>query len=228
MKLLFIPAKSELKAQIPDSQIRKAKAKLQLPKKLGIIATIQFTNSLNNIKKQLEKQGKNVFIARSKSKAQNLELGQILGCNVEAATQIQDKVDAFLYIGTGIFHPLQVALATNKPIFIFNPETKILSKLDHKTIKRAKARQKTQKIKFMSANKLGILASTKPGQQRLKQAQALKNKLEKQNKQVYIFLFNNFQEEQLENWLSIECWINTACPGLSLEQPKLAWIDNLF
>lgn len=218
MKLLFIPSKSRLKISISNSQIKK------LPKKIGLAATIQFTNNLNNIKTQLVKQGKKVFI--NKSKAQNLEKGQILGCNVKAATEIKDKVDAFLYIGTGIFHPLPIAIATGKPVFCFNPETKMLNKLDEKEIRRAKARKKGQKIKFLSADKFGILVSIKPGQNKLKQAQELKKKLEKQGKEAHIFIFDTFDENQLENWPEIECWINTACPGLSLEK-SLTWVGDL-
>lgn len=217
MKLLFVPAKSRLKIQIPSSQIK------SLPKNIGLITTIQFINSLKNIKTQLEEQDKKVFISKSKQ----LEQGQILGCDIEAATSIKNKVDAFLYIGSGVFHPLPVAIATNKPVFCFNPEAKILNKLDEKQIQKAKALKRGQKIKFMSADKLGILVSTKPGQNKLKQAQLLQEKLKKKGKQAYIFMFDTFDENQLENWPEIQCWINTACPGLSIEQPKLAWIGDV-
>ena len=158
-----------------------------------------------------------------------MEKGQILGCRVEAATKLENKVDAFLYIGSGKFHPLAVALKLKKqkPIFIFNPLSEQFFKLENKEIEKYKARKKGQKIKFLSARKVGILVSIKPGQNKLKQAQILKKKLEKQNKKAYIFLFDNFQPEQLENWPEIDCWVNTACPGLNLDYPKLIDLDNL-
>ena len=221
MKLLFIPAKSKLDLQISTLQIKKAR----LPKKIGLISTVQFVNNLQKIKTQLEKQGKKVFVG--KNRTQNLAKGQILGCNIEAATTIKDDVDAFLYIGTGKFHPLPIALATNKLVFCFNPETNQISKLDDKEILKAKALRKGQKLRYLTADKLGILVTIKPGQNKLKQAFSLRNKLKKQGKQCYIFMFDNFDENQLENWPEIECWINTTCPGLSLENPRLAWINNL-
>lgn len=215
MKLLFIPAKSKLKISLNFQA---------LPKKLGLVATVQFVDSLKGIKNQLEQQGKQVLVGKAKA----LEPGQVIGCNVEAATSVQNKVQAFLYIGSGTFHPLAIALALKKqkPIFIFNPETQQLTRFDEKIAERAKGRQKTAKAKFLSSNRFGILVSTKPGQERLKQALELKKKLESQGKKCYIFIFDDFNSNQLENFPSIECWVNSACHGLSLEQPFI-WIGDI-
>jgi len=218
MKLLFIPARS--KKGVSLSFQTKG-----LPGRLGLASTIQFADSLKSIKSFLEKSGKKVFIGKSKS--MSLEPGQVLGCNAEAAVQVQKQVDAFLYIGTGRFHPLAIALSTGKPVFIFNPETNQVTKLDENEIKKAKAMKKTQQIKFLSANSFGILVSTKPGQNKLKQALKLKNKLEKQRKKARIFMSDTFDINQLENFPSIECWINTMCPGLSKEQP-FVWIGDII
>ncbi|MFA5084489.1 MAG: diphthamide synthesis protein, partial [Candidatus Paceibacterota bacterium] len=72
----------------------------------------------------------------------------------------------------------------------------------------------------------GILVSTKPGQNKTKQALALKKKLEHEGKKAYIFSFDNFDINQLENFPEIKCWINTMCPGLSREQP-FVWIGDI-
>ena len=215
MKLFFIPAK----AKVGSSLSFQTK---DLPDRLGLVSTIQFVDSLKGIKSYLEKSGKKAFIGKSKS----LEIGQVLGCNAEAASSIQGKVDAFLYIGTGIFHPLAVSLATGKPVFVLNPETNQISRLDENAIAKAKAMKKTQQIKFLSADTFGILVSTKPGQNKTKQALALKKKLEHEGKKAYIFSFDNFDINQLENFPEIKCWINTMCPGLSREQP-FVWIGDI-
>jgi 2-(3-amino-3-carboxypropyl)histidine synthase len=209
MKKLFINAKFKEKIILPRLKIKE--------KTVGLITTIQFFSQLNNIAHQLKKQKINVIIG-----------GQILGCNTKAVEKIQDRVQAFLYIGSGKFHPLQVSLSLKKPkpIYIYNPLTKQFSKLDEKEINKFKARKKTAKIKFLSAKTLGILVSTKPGQNKIKKALKLKQKLEKKGKKCYILLFNNFDINQLENFPKIQCWINTACPGLSLENPFI-WIDDV-
>ncbi len=202
MKLLFVPAKYISSFSLKNIQTKK------LPKTIGLITTVQHINSIKKIKLFLEKNNKKVIIG-----------GQILGCKVDSATKIQKKIQAFLYIGSGKFHPIQVALALqiNKPIFIFNPLTEQFSRLNEKEIQKYRARKKGQKIKFLSSSVFGILVSTKPGQNKLKQAIILKNRLEKQKKKAYIFTFNTLDVNQLENWPDIECWINTSCPGLNLE-----------
>lgn len=213
MKVAFIAARSVI-----SFSFEKINAK-QLPNSIALVSTVQFLNLLPKLKQFLEKQGKKVIIKGN---------GQILGCNTINATSIQDKVQCFLYVGSGKFHPLSIALTLNhpKPIFIFNPNTQEFSRLNKNDIRIALVRKKTARIKFLGAKTLGILVSTKPGQEKLKQAEKLKAKLEKQGKKVYIFIANDIDLNQFENFPQIEAWVNTTCPGLSLENPFL-WIDDL-
>ena len=43
--------------------------------------------------------------------------GQLLGCSSAAARTLD--VPGYLYLGTGVFHPLTVALATGKPVVAY-------------------------------------------------------------------------------------------------------------
>ena len=61
------------------------------------------------------------------------------------------------------------------------------------------------------SDKIGILVSTKPGQYNLNQALKLKKQLKKES---YIFIFNKFEDFELENFPHIDFWINTACPRI--------------
>jgi len=201
MKIIHIPAKSNLEIKIPASELKKQK----LPKKIGLVTTIQHLHALPALAKQIKG-------ARA--------VGQILGCNVGAAEKIKGKVDAFLFVGTGEFHPIAVALKTNKPVFIFNPVSQKLSKLDEKTISDFRQQRKGALLKFLHAKNVGILVSTKHGQQRFAEARKLKKKLEKkqglnQGKKCYIFVFDTLEFSQLENFPFIDSWLNTACPRIA-------------
>ena len=189
MKTLFIPAKSKIDISI-------VLKKVKIKGKLGLITTAQFLQQLPKAKKVL----KNSIIA-----------GQILGCNVSAAEKIKNKVNAFLYIGSGKFHPIQAAIKTNKPVYIANPNTNEFSKISKEEIERKKREQKGKLLRFLSSEKLGILVSTKPGQNNLKKALSLQKKLKKES---FIFMFNTLNIEELENFRDIDCWINTACPRI--------------
>ncbi|MBW2977209.1 2-(3-amino-3-carboxypropyl)histidine synthase subunit [Candidatus Woesearchaeota archaeon] len=196
MKGLFIEAKytGNIKPVIGKS------LKL-LPKKVGLVTTIQHKHQLKQIKEIVEKAKKKAVIG-----------GQILGCDVSAAKKIKNKVDAFLYIGSGEFHPLGVALETNKKVIVANPLSNEVSELKKQDVENYKKKQKGALIKFLSSKTVGILVSLKPGQQKLEQALGLRKNLK--NKKAYIFIADTLDLNQLENFPFIECWINTACPRL--------------
>jgi 2-(3-amino-3-carboxypropyl)histidine synthase len=209
MKTIFIKAKSN-EPILPVVE----KALRILPKKVGLVSTVQHGHKLKEAKKLLEKHKKTAVIA-----------GAVLGCDVSAAKKIEKKVDAFLYIGTGEFHPLGIALETNKPVFVANPASGNASEIDKKDVEKIKSRKKGAYLKFLTAKNIGILVSTKPGQDKLKQARQLKNKLK--NKNCYIFIADEIDMSQLENFPFIEAWVNTACPRISDKAKGMVNIDDI-
>src|SRR3989344_2423551 len=112
MKTLFIPAKSRI-------SIKESLKKVKINGRMGLITTIQFLDQLKLANKIL----KNSVIG-----------DQILGCNIKNAEKIKDKVDFFLYIGSGRFHPIYVAQKIKKPVYILNPNTNEFSKIDESEI----------------------------------------------------------------------------------------------
>jgi len=193
----------------------------ELPKKLGIVTTTQFLNKTTGIIKYLEKNNKDVFIDKLKQR----NSGQLLGCDVSAATKIQDKVDAFLYIGSGEFHPLGVALNTKKEVFTFNPVTDIFSKIEGKEIEKYKNAKKARYVRFLSADNIGILVSTKTGQYSYFKAVKIKKKLEKDGKKCFIFVFDTLDANEMNNFPFINFWVNTACPRIADDKDKSNVID---
>ncbi len=215
MKTLFIEARYKGKIKLGGDVINK------LPNRIGLITTVQFISQLKDVEKQLK--NKKVFIGRSKQKYD----GQILGCDITSAKNIKNKVDCFLYIGSGQFHPLALA-ETNKKIFMFNPLTKEFKELTKKDIETYKKRRKGAYLKFLSAGNIGIIVSTKKGQAQLKKAIELKNKLKKQRKNSYIFIADDIDLNQLENFPFIEAWVNTACPRIAEDKKGMINIDEIL
>jgi len=182
MKKLFIPAKSDVK-------IEPLLKKVKLKGKIGVLTTVQHLEEVKKIK------DKRFVIG-----------GQILGCNASNAMKL--KVDHLLYIGSGRFHPIQLALETGKEVYILNPITKSFSKLDEKSIDKIRKRIKGAYLKYLNAKKVGVIISTKPGQNK-------KFDL-KTDKEVYYFMCDNITN-QVENFPDIDVWVNTACPRLAYE-----------
>jgi len=202
MKRLFIPAEAEV-----DIIHVIEKALKRLPKKIGLLTTAQHLSQLKKGKGFLEKSGKEAVLG-----------GQILGCNQENAEKIAEKVDCFLFIGSGCFHPSGVLLKINKKIIIANPYSGEISEISEAEMEMLKKKKKGALLKFHSAKNIGILISTKPGQCNLEEAQKLKKKYNE--KKFYLFVGDTFDFNELENFPFIECWVNTACPRIAEDQSK--------
>jgi len=193
----------------------------KLPKKLGLVTTTQFLGKVEEIKDYLEENVKEVFIDEGKQRNE----GQLLGCDVGAATKLQDKVDAFLYIGSGEFHPLGVALNTKKEVFTFNPVTGTFSKLNEKEIEKYKKSKKARYVKFLHANNIGVMVTIKPGQYSYSKAKEIKKKLEEKGKKCFIFVFDVLDANEMENFPFVDFWVNTACPRIADDRDKKNVID---
>jgi len=179
-------------------------------KRIGLVSSLQFLDFLKPVKEFLEEKGKIVKIGKGKGYD-----GQILGCDITSAKSIENDIDAFLYIGSGQFHPLGLALQTEKPVYSLNVEKNEIE--DLKQLKEKFLKQKHVSIALAKyAKTFGILVSIKPGQLNLELAKEIKKKLENKGKKVYILVFNEIKPEKLEG-LELDCYINTACPRIAIE-----------
>ena len=203
MKLLYIPAiQKNLNIKLSKAEIKK------LPKKILLAYSIQYQDLAILYKKELEK-----------NKIKIPKFQQVLGCS-----KISNKNNLpILLIGTGRFHAQNLYLQTPTLYVLENNKITRIPKAD---IDKLKAKKKTALIKFLGAERIGILVTTKPGQENLRKAQALKQKLEKQGKQAYIFISNNIDTSQFENF-NIQSWVNTACSGLAMDNSKIINIADL-
>ena len=176
-----------------------------LPKSIGLATTVQFLDYVDEIKQYLESKGAIVFADRMRQKYDT----QLLGCDTGAAEKIKDNVDAFLYIGTGVFHPLGISLNIEKEVFCYDPINAVLSKIDRAEVEKYNRKRKAAYVKFLHATEIGLLVSLKPGQNNFRKAVELKSQLKEKN--CYIFAFDTLDFNQVENFPFVQCWVNTAC-----------------
>ena len=86
-----------------------------------------------------------------------------------------------LLVGSGKFHAIQLALQGNT---VYVLEGKTINKLSDDEISKAQAKRKAALARFLTADSIGILVSTKPGQENLKEALNLKRINKKQTKRI--------------------------------------------
>lgn len=199
--------------------INKALGMLDAYHAVGLVTTVQHVAQLPEIKKLLEKGGKKVVIGKHGARAKHD--GQVLGCDQGAAQSVERGVDCFLYFGGGIFHPLGVALAVQKPVLAADPFLKKVFWLDETREKFAK-RRKGALLKALEAKRFGILISTKPGQFALSEARTLRNALREAGREAYMLVADEIVPEALENFRAFDCYINTACPRIVEDQERFA------
>lgn len=185
--------------------------KLKGYRNIGLVTSLQFTDSIGEIKSALEKTGKRVFVGQAKG----MQPGQILGCNIGAARAIEKDVDSFLVIGSGRFHVLGLALATEKPVFILDVEKEKLE--DVKELRQKILKQKFAAIALAKdAQRFGILVSTKPGQMNVGLAEELKKKIMSTGKKAYLLAMDEITPTKLAGF-GLDAYVCTACPRIAIE-----------
>ncbi len=208
MKIMFVEGRYKGKINLSNLDMG------MLPKRIGLATTVQFIGFIDEIKQYLESKGKAVFVGKTRQGHD----GQLLGCDIGCAYHIKEDVDAFLYIGTGKFHPLGIALNINKDVFCYEPINAVLSKIGREEVEKYNRKRKAAYMKFLEATEIGILVSIKPGQSNLRKALELKKQLKDKN--CYIFAFDTLDFNEAENFPFIQCWLNTACSRLTDDYAK--------
>jgi 2-(3-amino-3-carboxypropyl)histidine synthase len=203
MKTLFVHARSTKEVRIPEKVIK------ALPKKVGIVASIQFAHRIPDIAKQIPGA---------------VEGGQVLGCNAAMAGKIASKVDGYLFVGSGVFHPINVAIDTKKPVWTYNPYTDEFKQLDQKEVEAYQKSRKGAVLKFLNAKRVGLIVSTKIGQKNLQRALQLKKK---GDKEYYVFVCDTLDFRWMEDFNFIDCWVNTACPRMDDQRKGIVSINDL-
>ena len=185
-------------------------------KKIGLSSTAQHVHILENVGKILEKNGFQYLIEKGDDRIYSK--GQILGCNFSSAKVIKDKVDCFLFIGSGNFHPLGLLLSTEKPVIVCDPYSNEIRIDEIKELKDMILKQRYGAIaRSKDAKTFGIIVGLKIGQQRLGLANEIKEKIKSKDKDAYIFTSNQLISSNLESFKDIDCFVSTACPRIAID-----------
>lgn len=198
-------------------------------KNIALATTVQHIHQFEQMKSFFERNGKKVFAEQGE---RAMERGQVLGCDAGAIKKVEDKVDAVVFVGSGVFHPL--AIDVKKPVFVFNPYAKKVTEISAERERLRKLR-KGAITKAFSCRKFAVLLSTKPGQFNLPQALWAKKELKKRGYGCMILVANEFDPMAIGNFMAFDCLVNTACPRIADDQEKfgkpilnIAMLKELF
>jgi len=196
-----------------DKVVEKALPMIEKWQRIGLVTTIQHVQTLDNAREILTHAGKTVVIGDTRRLNYP---GQVIGCDYSNAVSIAKDVDAFLFIGGGRFHALGVVLSTSKPTIVADPYENSVYSVDKEAQKILK-QQWANIEKAKTAKTFGVLIGLKPGQKRLESAFQIKEKLEKNGRATYLFAAREVTPEMMINFVTIDAFVNTACPRISLD-----------
>jgi 2-(3-amino-3-carboxypropyl)histidine synthase len=207
---IYVEARAALNV---STVVEKALPMLEKWRKIGLATTVQHVQTLDEAREILTRQGKSVVIGDSGRLSYP---GQVVGCDYSNAVSIAEDVEAFLFIGGGRFHAVGVALSTSKPTVIADPYDGKVASADEEAAKILKQRwARVQEAK--KARTFAVLVGLKPGQRRLEEALQLKEKLKKEGKTAHLLALKEITPEALNEFPSIDAFVNTACPRVSLD-----------
>jgi 2-(3-amino-3-carboxypropyl)histidine synthase len=183
--------------------------------KIGLATSVQHLQILHKTREFLVRSGKTVIIGDAGRVGY---AGQVIGCDYSNVKSIVDEVDAFLFVGGGLFHALGIALSTSKPTFVVDPyDNRVfpLSEVSEKLLKQHWACIEQAK----NAKNIGIIIGLKPGQNRIEDALKVKKLIEKHGKNAYLLAIREVTPEVLLEFPMLDAYVNTACPRISLDAP---------
>jgi len=207
----------EARAKISVKEtVKKAIPLLKPWSNIGLVTTVQHAHKLKEAKNLLIKARKTVAIGDA---GLVKYAGQVIGCDFSNAKTVSEEVEAFLFVGGGRFHAIGVALATTKPTIIADPYEKRAYPV-HDEVQRILKRRWASISEAKGAGNFGVLIGLKSGQKRIKEAVEIKEKLQKNGKKVTLLALKEITSNALMQFPSIEAFVNTACPRLSLDDTQ--------
>jgi 2-(3-amino-3-carboxypropyl)histidine synthase len=178
---------------------------------IGIVTTVQHVHKLADVGAVLAAHGINAVIGPPGSRVSYP--GQVLGCSFEAAHAV--TADAYLFIGTGYFHPVGISLATDRPVLACNPYTGTCE--DISPIRDKIVRKRYGALASASScERFGIVVSTKRGQYRHGEAMEIQNLLRNHGKKCQL-IYSREINMSLVSDFDFQAYIVVACPRIAID-----------
>ncbi len=199
----------EARMKVDVKEVVTKAASLLKSKRVGVITTVQHHHKIDEIIEALRERGIEGMVG---SGGERLRYpGQVLGCNYDAAKCLD--VDEYLFVGTGKFHPIGVALSTGKRVIAADPVSSEVVLIDPDPMIK---RRYGAIARAMDARKIAVLVSKKPGQKRWNEAHKMMDLGEKNDKDMILVYLDRIEPDVLIN-LGVEAAVCTACPRIALD-----------
>ena len=157
---------------------------------LSLLTDSQHLSQITIVKKIFEEYGYDIVIGRGKGQ---LNDAQVFGCEFYPAHYMQNKVDAYIFLGQSMFHSASIAMSTEKPTYMLDPYYQEYTEVTE----FARGLQKKAILAIynaLDAQRIGLIIGLKEGQYAQVRALELKRTLEKLGKKVQLIALTEITE----------------------------------
>ena len=212
---LFIPTYSKLKidATLVQNVIDKLN-RLEL-KRIGLVASLQHVKELNRLASYLRHEGFTTLIPPAAPPF--LLRGQVLGCDYRLALYIKNKVDSYIIISGGKFHPLGLYLSTKKTVIKLDPYERKVTNFTKEGEKVLKIRM-FKIMKSLDIKRWGVIIGAKTGQYRPKLVETILAMLRKRKLKYRILVSKKLTRSSLDDLSeTFDGFVVTSCPRVAID-----------
>jgi len=182
-------------------------------KTISLVTSSQHIHQIDRVRIVFEELGFKVIIGRGKGQLLD---AQVFGCEFYPLHNVQEIVDAYLFLGQSMFHSSSVALSTEKPTFMLDPYFDEFTKVND-FAQNMQKRALLSIYKALDAQKIGIIIGLKEGQFAHMRALELKRELEKLNRKVQMLALTEITNDRVQNFKGIDAFIQVACPRVATD-----------
>ena len=184
-----------------------------LPRRVGLLASVQYIHLLDCVKAVIEATGRTAVIGKGDGRI--CYPGQVLGCNCSSGLSVQDDVDCFLFIGEGDFHPLAAAFGLKKDMVVLNPVTREARKVDD--VRDRILRRRFAAIEgARSAKSFMVIICGKVGQYRPEAADRMVRLIREAGKEAHVLVTDEITPDALLPY-RVDAFVSTACPRVTMD-----------
>ena len=180
---------------------------------LSLLTDSQHLSQITTVKKIFEEYGYDIVIGRGKGQ---LNDAQVFGCEFYPAHYMQNRVDAYIFLGQSMFHSASIVMSTEKPTYMLDPYYQEYTEVTE----FARGLQKKAVLAIynaLDAQRIGLIIGLKEGQYAQVRALELKRTLEKLGKKVQLIALTEITEERVQIFKEIDAFIQVACPRISTD-----------
>jgi 2-(3-amino-3-carboxypropyl)histidine synthase len=211
-KVVMIDAFDDI---IFDRIARKCALELKSKKynSIALVTDSQHLNQITCVREIFEEFGYQVIIGRGKGQ---LNDAQVFGCEFYPAYNVQNQVDAYIFLGQSSFHSASIAISTEKPTYMLDPYFEEYSEVTG-IAKQLQKKAILSIYKALDAEIIGIIIGLKEGQFAHIKALELKKSFEQLGKKVQLIALTDITEDRIQIFKGIDAFVQVACPRISID-----------